>query len=284
MLTALVGWLLSLLLVLIVMLGVVICTVSNASFLKSQIIESGYYHDVWDQLDQNYKSYGNAGGIPESVMGAIITEDQVQRDLLAEVDRFYGGERSNVLRPEVGEAALAAIEENLAQRGIEITDEIRVGIEDLAKGCQADYETYVRIPMAGMLAPYLVKIGAVIWLGMAVLAFLALAALLVLFGLQRSAPARLRWGIYSFSAAAVFSFLVPLVASLTLHVERLNLEPDILRHMLAVYVDSVFFTFVYFGLLYAVVAGVLLFAWLRGRRRYRAVLRRQAYRMEEDEV
>ena len=284
-LTALVSWVFSLLLVLLVLLGVLVCTVNNPSFLKSQILESGYHRDVWDQLDQNYKSYGNAGGIPENVMGSIITEDQVQRDLFSEVDRFYSGERTFQQRPEVSGAALAAIEENLAQRGIEMNEEIRAGIQDLANGCQVDYENYVRIPMAGMLAPYLHKLGAESWAGMAVLGFLALAALWVLLALQRSGPARLRWTIYSFSAAALFSFAAPAAARLSLEVERLNLEPQILRHMLAVYVDGVFFSFVYFGLLCAVVAAVLLYAWLRGRKRYRAGLRRQAYRMEEnDEV
>ena len=284
-LTALVSWVFSLLLVLLVLLGVLVCTVNNPSFLKSQILESGYHRDVWDQLDQNYKSYGNAGGIPENVMGSIITEDQVQRDLFSEVDRFYSGERTFRERPEVGAAALAAIQANLAERGIEMNDEIRAGIQDLANGCQLDYENYVRIPLAGMLAPYLHKLRAVSWAGMAVLGVLALAALWVLLVLQRSGPARLRWTIYAFSAAALFSFLVPAAAGLSLEVERLNLEPQILRHMLAVYVDGVFFSFVYFGLLCAVVATVLLYAWLRGRKRYRAGLRRQAYRMEEnDEV
>lgn len=284
-LTALVSWLLSLTLSLTVLLGVLVCTVNNPSFLKSQILESGYHRDVWDQLDQNYKSYGNAGGIPESVMGAIITEDEVQQDLFSEVERFYRGERTAQAHPEVAAAALAAIEENLAERGIEMNDEIRAGIEDLANGCQVDYENYVRIPMAGMLAPYLLKLRAVSWMALAALGFLALAALGVLFRLQRSGPARLRWTIYPFSAAAVFSFAVPAIAGLTLEVERLNLEPRILRHMLAVYADGVLFSFVYFGLLCAVVAAVLLVAWLRGRRRYRAALRRQAYRMqEEDEV
>lgn len=65
-LTALVSWVFSLLLVLLVLLGVLVCTANNPSFLKSQILESGYHRDVWDQLDQNYKSYGNAGGIPET--------------------------------------------------------------------------------------------------------------------------------------------------------------------------------------------------------------------------
>lgn len=274
-LTALVSWLLSLTLSLTVLLGVLVCTVNNPSFLKSQILESGYHRDVWDQLDQNYKSYGNAGGIPESVMGAIITEDEVQQDLFSEVERFYRGERTAQAHPEVAAAALAAIEENLAERGIEMNDEIRAGIEDLANGCQVDYENYVRIPMAGMLAPYLLKLRTLSRMALAALGFLALAALGVLFGLQRSGPARLRWTIYPFSAAAVFSFAVPAIAGLTL-------EPRILRHMLAVYVDGVFFSFVYFGLLCAVTAAVLLAAWLRGRRRYRTALRRQAYRMQEE--
>lgn len=283
LLTALVAWLLSLLLILTVLLGVVICTVCNRQYMKSRIIESGYHQSLWSQLDENYKSYGSAGGIPESVMGSIITPDQVQQDLFAAVDQLYAGERGFVEHPEVEQTAMQAITANLQQRDIQMTDEIQAAIQDLADGCQQDYENYVRIPLASMIAPYLVKVSGYVWLGLGVMAFLALAALLVLLQLQRLAPARLRWCIYSFSAAAVFCALVPVVANSTLHMERLQVDPPILRGLIGTYADGMFTAFFYFALIYAVIVAVLAVAWAAGRKRFKAAMRQAAYQQSEEE-
>ena len=87
--TGAVAWVLSLLLALLTVLGVVACTVCNSRYLRNQVLESGFCEATLEQLNENYTSYGNAGGIPEEVMTSIVTEDQIQQDMFQAVERLY---------------------------------------------------------------------------------------------------------------------------------------------------------------------------------------------------
>ena len=203
--TGAVAWVLSFLLVLLTVLGVVACTVCNSRYLRSQVLESGFCQATLEQLNENYISYGNAGGIPQEVMTSIVTEDQIQQDMFRAVEALYQGDRRLIAHPEVAEAAVEAIENNLEERGIQLTDEIREAVQEMASGCQVDYDNYVQLIVAPYIAPYMARITQMVWIGFAVLAVVCVVALVLLMRLQPSGAARLRWCINAFSTAALFS-------------------------------------------------------------------------------
>lgn len=278
-LTGAVAWVLSFFLMLIAVVGVVICTLCNPSYLKSQVLESGFSQIVLDQLNENYRSYGNAGNIPEEVMTSILTQDQIQQDMFRVVESLYEGDRRLIAHPEVAQAVEDAVLQNLEERQISLTEEIEQAVKDMALGCQTDYDTYVQLVFTPYIAPYITKLADMAWLGLGIMALFALAALLVLFALQRSGPARLRWCINAFSAAALFSAVVPVLFNLWVKMDRLNLEPESLKTLLACYTHGAVGVFFYFALIYLVIVVALGIAWRAGLKRYR-----QAYRSRKEEM
>ena len=279
--TGAVAWVLSFLLVLLTVLGVVACTVCNSRYLRSQVLESGFCQATLDQLNENYISYGNAGGIPQEVMNSIVTEDQIQQDMFRAVEVLYQGDRRLIAHPEVAEAAVEAIENNLEERGIQLTDEIREAVQEMASGCQVDYDNYVQLIVAPYIAPYMARITQMVWSGFAVLAVVCVIALVLLMRLQPSGTARLRWCINAFSAAALFSLVVPLLFNGLIRMDRLNLKPETLKMLVASYTHGAVEVFFYFALIYAVVVIALAIAWRAGLKQYRMVYRREKEKREE---
>ena len=279
--TGAVAWVLSFLLVLLTVLGVVACTVCNSRYLRSQVLESGFCQATLEQLNENYISYGNAGGIPQEVMNSIVTEDQIQQDMFRAVEVLYQGDRRLIAHPEVAEAAVEAIENNLEERGIQLTDEIREAVQEMASGCQVDYDNYVQLIVAPYIAPYMARITQMVWSGFAVLAVVCVIALVLLMRLQPSGAARLRWCINAFSAAALFSLVVPLLFNGLIRMDRLNLKPETLKMLVASYTHGAVEVFFYFALIYAVVVIALAIAWRAGLKQYRMVYRREKEEREE---
>ena len=279
--TGAVAWVLSFLLVLHTVLGVAACTVCNSRYLRSQVLESGFCQATLDQLNENYISYGNAGGIPQEVMNSIVTEDQIQQDMFRAVEVLYQGDRRLIAHPEVAEAAVEAIENNLEERGIQLTDEIREAVQEMASGCQVDYDNYVQLIVAPYIAPYMARITQMVWIGFAVLAVVCVVALVLLMRLQPSGAARLRWCINAFSAAALFSVVVPLLFNGLIRMDRLNLKPETLKMLVASYTHGAVEVFFYFALIYAVVVIALAIAWRAGLKQYRMVYRREKEEREE---
>lgn len=279
--TGAVAWVLSFLLVLLTVLGVAACTVCNSRYLRSQVLESGFCRATLEQLNENYISYGNAGGIPQEVMNSIVTEDQIQQDMFRAVEVLYQGDRRLIAHPEVAEAAVEAIENNLEERGIQLTDEIREAVQEMASGCQVDYDNYVQLIVAPYIAPYMARITQMVWIGFAVLAVVCVVALVLLMRLQPSGAARLRWCINAFSAAALFSVVVPLLFNGLIRMDRLNLKPETLKMLVASYTHGAVEVFFYFALIYAVVVIALAIAWRAGLKQYRMVYRREKEEREE---
>ena len=279
--TGAVAWVLSFLLVLLTVLGVVACTVCNSRYLRSQVLESGFCQATLEQLNENYISYGNAGGIPQEVMTSIVTEDQIQQDMFRAVEALYQGDRRLIAHPEVAEAAVEAIENNLEERGIQLTDEIREAVQEMASGCQVDYDNYVQLIVAPYIAPYMARITQMVWIGFAVLSVVCVVALVLLMRLQLSGAARLRWCINAFSAAALFSVVVPLLFNGLIRMDRLNLKPETLKMLVASYTHGAVEVFFYFALIYAVVVIALAIAWRAGLKQYRMVYRREKEEREE---
>ena len=279
--TGAVVWVLSFLLVLLTVLGVVACTVCNSRYLRSQVLESGFCQATLEQLNENYISYGNAGGIPQEVMTSIVTEDQIQQDMFRAVEALYQGDRRLIAHPEVAEAAVEAIENNLEERGIQLTDEIREAVQEMASGCQVDYDNYVQLIVAPYIAPYMARITQMVWIGFAVLAVVCVVALVLLMRLQPSGAARLRWCINAFSAAVLFSVVVPLLFNGLIRMDRLNLKPETLKMLVASYTHGAVEVFFYFALIYAVVVIALAIAWRAGLKQYRMVYRREKEEREE---
>ncbi len=270
-------WVFSFLLMLIAVVGVVICTVCNSKYLQNQILASKFCAITLEELNENYTSYGNAGNIPAEVMTSIITQDQIQQDMFKAAELLYEGDRTAIQHPEVSEKAKEVIMANLEERGVTVTDEIQKGVEDVATGCQEDYDRYVQIFVAAYIAPYITKITTMSWLAMGVLFFTTLVAFFIVINLQRATPARLRWCMNAFSAAGLFCIVLPIVFYCSVNMGQLGIEPKTLRVLLASYTNGVINSFFYFALIYFIVVGALAIAWHRGLKRYR-----QAYREQKE--
>ncbi len=261
--TVVVAWILSFLLVLLAILGVLTGTVANQNYMNKQIQKSGFISKALENLNENYKSYGIVGNVPESVMTNIVTEEQIQKDMNRAVKALYSGDRRLIAHPEVAQAVNEAVLQNLQERKIHITDEIEAAVQDMANGCQADYDSYVQLMITPYLAGFMPKLNQMIWIGTAGLAVLTGAATAILCALQRKGEDRSRWGIYAILSAALFSIVLPLVFNQLVHMKYLNLKPETLKMLITSYTHNAVNLFFVAALIYLAVAAAVAIIWWR---------------------
>lgn len=259
--TAMVAWILSFLLVLFTILAVLLCTAVNQKYMKDQVQKSGFVSLAMKQLNENYKSYGTVGNIPESVMTTIVTEERIEKDMERAVEGLYAGDRRLIAHPEVAQAVKQAVIENLQEREIPITAEIETAVNEMANGCQADYDSYVQLVIAPYLARFMPQLSRFILIGTAGLVVLSLVAVSIVFALQRRSKERLRWCIYSVLGASLFSVMIPLVFNHLVQMKYLNLNPQTLKALIVSYTHDAVNLFFVAAAVQAMIALVLAILW-----------------------
>lgn len=267
------SFVLALLLCLLAIVTVVGLTLCNSAFLRTQILKSGFSDQVLTELQENYVSYGNAGGFSPEIMKSFVAKDKIQSDMFTNADRLYKGEREALPRTDVQDAAYAAFEADLQSRGISINDAVKESVALLAEVCTIDYGIYVSIPLASYISAYIPKIQKLIVLCVAILLVLTAATSFVLVMLQkRNLQQKLRHLFYAFSAGAVSCVCVPTLFGLFVRMDRVNISPFSVKLLLGSYVDNMLSAFWYMALIYAAVAIALGITLYRGYARYRAAL------------
>ena len=258
------AWVFSLLLTLLTVMGVIFFTISNENYLKSQILSSGYAESILENLQENFTSYGNAGGMPAEVMTSFLTQEKVQQDLFRSVERFYQGQRSVESHPEIAQMAQQAMLESVQERGLELTGQVEEAIAYMAEICQTDYQKNMRFTFAPWIAAYMPKIVKLAQMGAGAVLVVTLIAFALLMAVLRNGPARLRWLINACGATALVSVILPVLFRIFVPMEDLVLSPVALKTLLVKYTQGMTDAFFYFTLIYLVVAGALYLVWNKG--------------------
>lgn len=140
------AWIFSMLVVLLIGLLILRLTLCNPNFLKKQILDSNYISAAEQEMEENFKSYGAAGGFESDVMLSLVNLDMLRNDLLSAVDLLYGQTAQEPDYTVYEEHAYQILTQNIAERNITMTDEITEGVRVLAQTCASDYAQRATIP------------------------------------------------------------------------------------------------------------------------------------------
>ncbi len=256
-LTLILSYVLSLLLVVLAALGVVQITLCNPGFLKTQVINSGFCDSALAELQENFISYGSASGFSAEVMTGIIQKERVQTDMFAAVDATYAGKRDLPDYTSFSQNAYDIFAADVESRGYTVTQDVQEGLQLLADTCAQDYTNHVNVPLASYLAPLLVKLNSVMWIPLAVALLLTAMAVVVIIITESDPEKRLKACIYSSTAGFTACVLMPIIAALTIKLQNLNISPQSLKLLIGKYYSSTLSAFFYFAIMYAVVIAAL---------------------------
>lgn len=261
------SYLLSLFLVGIALSVVLMTTLGRAGYYKSALQKSSYATAVYESLCENYESYGAAAGFSPEVITSFISPDQIQTDLNKAVDAMYDGDISMQEHPEIHEAAMTTMKEDAASRGYEVTADVENALKLVADACQADYDTYVCVPLVSQMAGFVGKTQGYALAILIVCLLLAVASVFFITKRPGSAPFKMRLLTFSLLASAIVCAVFTFAVYPMLHLGDLNISPTSLKLLVCNYIHGMFASFGIFLGIYVVISAALIALEIAARRK-----------------
>lgn len=256
-LSIIVAWILCMLILLLTGLAILRFTLCDPDFLKQQIVNGNYTEIAAQELRENYKSYGAAGGFDNSVMESFVNEQELKNDILKAVDLMYGMDVPEQDYSTWQSNIYEALIENVESRDIRVTKEIESGVLTLAAACSSDYEQRTSIPFLHYLRPLIATIQKITLWALVGIFTGAAVCLWLLFGIHANKQQSLAYICQSAIAAAMLCCAVPLVLHALIPIQTLKLKPASLKLLLTEYVTCLFNSIWPFGIMLVVIAVVL---------------------------
>lgn len=269
-----VGFLSTLLLVVLTALLTMAFTVNSPAYMKQSLKNSDFSEEAYNLLEVNYRSYALGGNFPQELFLDVLSVEKIDEDMNAAVDRLYAGDTEFVEYTEVQKALVDTMLQYADEQGVTLDETMQSGITEVADYSRTDYARYVGIPLMSQLHTILSKVDRVIWISVAILAVLTAASLFLTYRLAGGRTSGMRFLAYSFTAAAVLCLLIAFAVFPLLGLNGLALEPISLKAFLLTYLAGIFHSFGYFAIVYAIAAIGLILAvlFIRRARRKRANL------------
>lgn len=261
------SYLLSLFLIGIALAVVLMTTLGRAGYYKNALQKSSYATAVYESLCENYESYGAAAGFSPEVITSFISPEQIEIDLGNAVDAMYDGDILMQEHPEIHEAAMTTMKDDAASRGYEVTAEVESALELVADACQADYDTYVCVPLVSQMAGFIDKMSGYALGILVVCLLLALASVFFITKRPGSAPFKVRLLTFSLLTSAIVCAVLTFAVYPMLRLGDLNVSPTSLKLLICNYIHGMFTSFGIFLAIYVVISAALIALEIAARRK-----------------
>ena len=132
------SWLSSLILALLAVFVMLFTTFGNVGYMQSCVKSSGYAQSAYDDMVQDFISYGAATGFDADVMTGFMSVDQVESDMQDAVAGLYAKTLTYYTRDNIAEAVYSAMEQATADRGITLEGETKTAVETVAEAVRME--------------------------------------------------------------------------------------------------------------------------------------------------
>ena len=252
------SWLSSLILALLAVFVMLFTTFGNVGYMQSCVKSSGYAQSAYDDMVQDFISYGAATGFDADVMTGFMSVDQVESDMQDAVAGLYAKTLTYYTRDNIAEAVYSAMEQATADRGITLEGETKTAVETVAEAVRMEYASYTAVPLVGQLRTLVQKLQKVMVIGLVVSAVLLCAAVVSMLHISRKdAHLGARCLVYALGGAAVVCLVLGVGVKPMIGLTRLGIDPPALKNLLIAYVGGLFGRFVVMAVIYFVLAIVL---------------------------
>ena len=227
------SWLSSLILALLAVFVMLFTTFGNVGYMQSCVKSSGYAQSAYDDMVQDFISYGAATGFDADVMTGFMSVDQVESDMQDAVAGLYAKTLTYYTRDNIAEAVYSAMEQATADRGITLEGETKTAVETVAEAVRMEYASYTAVPLVSQLRTLVQKLQKVMVIGLVVSAVLLCAAVVSMLRISRK-DARLgaRCLVYALGGAAVVCLVLGVALDRGFRApDPAGASPAVLRHL-----------------------------------------------------
>ena len=254
----LLGWIASLLLVVLAVGLVLFSTLGTGSYMESAVRKSDFGRTACDVMEQDFISFGAGAGFSAETMTAALSPEQVEQDMVDSIHRIYEGNLAAHEQNAIAETTYAAMEQEAAAKGVTLEGDTRDTVEIVAEAVRQEYVNYTSLPLRVQLGTLIKKVQKLVWIVAAGCALLAAASVLVLLRVTRRDPRMAsRSLVFALAGAALVYLVIGLAVNPMMDLQRLSLEPVSLKNLVVCYVEGIFSRFTVFAAIYFAISLVL---------------------------
>lgn len=257
-----ISYILSFLLTVCITLITVLVVIRYGCFNEESLLKNmssyGYYDFVYEDIMNDAEAITLPTGLPSSVYEDAIDHTYIYSDINGKLNAQFKGETYTSKSSDIKKKMKENINAYLSEQDYTVTEEEQKSIDAYITEVIKDYDKYISMP----LGTYLVKAKAIfdkVFL-IAVAALVVVSAVIIFVNLQlhRWVHRAIRYFSYSALGCALMMISVPGYFYIRKIHYRLALSPESFYHLATTYIDDVLKLFLYFGLLWIVVAIVLI--------------------------
>lgn len=254
------AFLLTICLTLVTVLVVIRYGCFNEKSLLRNMSSYGYYDFVYQDIMDDAEAITLPTNLPASVYEEAITQTDIYSDINGKLNSQFAGTSYTSKSAEIKKRMKENIDNYLKEQNYTITDTDQANINTYIDEVAKDYDKYISMP----LGTYLVSAKRIfdkVFL-IAIAALLVVSAVIIFVNLQlhKWIHRALRFFSYAALGNAVILLSVPGYFFIRKIHYRLALAPESFYHLATTYIDDVLKLFLYFGVLWIVVAIVLVIA------------------------
>ena len=222
----LLGWITSLLLVVLAVGLVLFSTLGTGSYMESAVRKSNFGQTACGVMEQDFISFGAGAGFSAETMTAALSPEQVEQDMVDSIHRIYEGNLAAHEQNAIAETTYAAMEQEAAAKGVTLEGDTKDAVEIVAEAVRQEYVNYTTLPLRVQLGTLIKKVQKLVWIVAAGCALLAAASVLVLLRVTRRDPRMAcRSLVFALAGAALVCLVIGLAVNPMMYLQRLSLEP-----------------------------------------------------------
>ena len=255
------SFLISMLLFLTICLIVVRITVLNTDYMLDKLGSSNYYHQLSNEIEEQYAYISASSGIEESAFDGMVDTALLKQHVNSVFENIYKGSTEKVNTSAVSKDLYNKFLGYAEKNGYTVDDATSEALQYLADECQAVYDTYVNIPYINTISPFFVKMVKPVNITILALSAVIILMAVIIFVINRWRHRAVRAYIYALSGSFLMVLVLPLAVFLSGKINHIAITSKALYGLTVDFVEGILAMFFIISILLLVFVLVLLLVY-----------------------
>jgi len=198
---------------------------------------SGFIEHSTTEIREIFISYGLGSGVDREIMAPLITDEQVAEAAEGVILQKYGRGSGYAFDRFSNEIFLVLSDYAISQ-GFEITEDIEIGLRDLADLCADALRNHLDTIIIRVLAQTQ-RYTRIMFIGVAIVSVLSLGAIVLIPSVNRRVTRWIDGYIYALGATTIFCIAIPVIYNNTGISTRLQITPTSYFLLITSWLDGI---------------------------------------------
>ncbi len=226
-------------------------------FKKSVVISDIYLCDYGDKvleyIESNCEDIVLSGGVPKEALEGVFDKNVVHHDINKYAEASIEGKEFTVDTSEIADKIRKNIDKYATEQNITLDDSQKEELEVIIKTICDEYVRSVKIPFIDKFYDFSLIFNRIFKIAMSITIPLIIFLVVIIYNLNRFRHRTVRYIIYSITATAISTIVVPGIFLLSGKYKKIGVSPKHFYYLLVTAIEEFLKTYIYIGVLWVIV-------------------------------